>query len=411
MATFPTGVEIRNKKICIWFMFRGKRCREILKGWANTPANIKKAGNLRAMIVSEINLGEFDYHQRFPSSDKGHKTVTTVSVRSFAELCELWASVKETEITANTMRKTRFQLETLKHIINGDTPISTIRHSDILNYRKELLNGHTLYLSNPRSNKQGRTVRTVNNYISLLCSLLRFAHHSGFITGKPYEGIKKLQKGKIKPDPLTKQEFEALAKSEKGQSLNMWTFAFYSGVRHGEVAALAWEDINLENGIVHIRRNLNALGMFGPPKTDAGDRVISLLEPALEALKAQRALTALQPKTEIVYHHREYGAMEYQNLRFVFMPRMRKGKQKAHYSLSSIGSRFNAAVKRAGIRRRNPYHTRHTFACWLLSAGANPSFIASQMGHENAQMVYEVYAAWIEELNGDQVNMLNKKIL
>ncbi|CZZ71684.1 lambdoid prophage Rac integrase [Enterobacter hormaechei] len=150
--------------------------------------------------------------------------------------------------------------------------------------------------------------------------------------------------------------------------------------------------------------------MFVPPKTDAGDRVITLLKPALEALKAQRTLTSLQPKTEIVFHHREYGAMEYQNLRFVFMPRMRKGKQKDYYSLSSIGSRFNAAVKRAGIRRRNPYHTRHTFACWLLSAGANPSFIASQMGHENAQMVYEVYGAWIEEMNGEQVLMLNNKL-
>ncbi|WP_409072003.1 tyrosine-type recombinase/integrase, partial [Listeria monocytogenes] len=49
-----------------------------------------------------------------------------------------------------------------------------------------------------------------------------------------------------------------------------------------------------------------------------------------------------------------------------------------------MGARWNAAVKRAGIRRRNPYHTRHTFACWLLTAGANPAFIASQMGHETA---------------------------
>ena len=38
-----------------------------------------------------------------------------------------------------------------------------------------------------------------------------------------------------------------------------------------------------------------------PTKTDAGDRVITLLEPALEALKAQRTLTSLQPKTEIVF--------------------------------------------------------------------------------------------------------------
>jgi len=79
--------------------------------------------------------------------------------------------------------------------------------------------------------------------------------------------------------------------------------------------------------------------------------------------------------------------------------------------LSSIGTRWNSAVKRAGIRRRNPYHTRHTFACWLLSAGANPSFIANQMGHDNAQMVYEIYATWIEEMNNEQVAMLNSTLV
>jgi integrase len=43
----------------------------------------------------------------------------------------------------------------------------------------------------------------------------------------------------------------------------------------------------------------------------------------------------------------------------------------------------------------------------MLSAGANPTFIATQMGHENAQMVYDVYGSWIGELSGSQVDMLN----
>ncbi|EPF16596.1 Integrase [Cedecea davisae] len=198
--------------------------------------------------------------------------------------------------------------------------------------------------------------------------------------------------------------------AEKGQSQNLWRFAIYSGLRHGELAALAWEDIDLEAGTVTVCRNLTMIGTFGPPKTDAGYRKIKLLGVALEALKAQRELTALHPKTKIIFHHREYGRTETQFLHFVFMPRMCKGEQKPYCSVTSISARWNAAVKRAGIRRRNPYHTRHTYACWLLSAGATPSFIANQMGHENAQMVYEVYATWIEELSGDQVNMLNGRL-
>lgn len=59
------GVEIRGRYIRIWFMFRGKRCREILKGWEIINSNIKKVGNLRALIVYEINFGEFEYLRRF----------------------------------------------------------------------------------------------------------------------------------------------------------------------------------------------------------------------------------------------------------------------------------------------------------------------------------------------------------
>ncbi|EIR8436329.1 site-specific integrase, partial [Escherichia coli] len=56
---------------------------------------------------------------------------------------------------------------------------------------------------------------------------------------------------------------------------------------------------------------------------------------------------------------------------------------------------------------RKAYQSRHTYACWALSAGANPTFIASQMGHSSASMVYNVYGAWMPECSVTQVAMLN----
>jgi len=49
----------------------------VLRGWAATSGNIKKAGNLRASIVSEIQLGQFDYAERFPESKAIKKFTTT----------------------------------------------------------------------------------------------------------------------------------------------------------------------------------------------------------------------------------------------------------------------------------------------------------------------------------------------
>ena len=360
---------------------------------------------------SKISLGEFDYRVRFPDSSNVEVTATSSNIIiSFSELVKNWLENRRIELCANTYRKTGSQLKTLTKIVGAETLIRKITHNDVLKYRTELLEGQTMYSLELRTNKIGRSVRTVDNYVSLLCALLRFAHRSGFTSEKAFEGIKKLQKSKTKPDPLTRAEFDKLMRSNEEQRRNLWQFAVYSGLRHGELAALAWENIDLMAGTVNVKRNLNVLGMFGPPKTEAGIRTVALLQPAIDALVAQQELTGKYSKTEIVYYHREYGHTERQRVHFVFMPGIRNGEQKPYYSLSSIGNRWNSAVKRAGIRRRNPYHTRHTFACWLLAAGANPSFIANQMGHENAQMVYEVYATWIEEMNHEQVEMLNEKL-
>lgn len=50
------------------------------------------------------------------------------------------------------------------------------------------------------------------------------------------------------------------------------------------------------------------------------------------------------------------------------------------------------------------------YACWSLAAGANPNFIAKQMGHTDSQMIYRVYGSWMAENNQDQVSIINQKL-
>jgi integrase len=55
--------------------------------------------------------------------------------------------------------------------------------------------------------------------------------------------------------------------------------------------------------------------------------------------------------------------------------------------------------RRAGVRYRNPYQTRHTCASTLLSAGENPMWVAQQMGHADWAMIRKVYGRWIPEVD------------
>ncbi len=52
---------------------------------------------------------------------------------------------------------------------------------------------------------------------------------------------------------------------------------------------------------------------------------------------------------------------------------------------------------RGGVRYRNPYQCRHTFASALLTEGANPWYVAEQLGHADAQLVFTTYGKFIRE--------------
>jgi integrase len=51
-----------------------------------------------------------------------------------------------------------------------------------------------------------------------------------------------------------------------------------------------------------------------------------------------------------------------------------------------IRERWRRMLLIAGVRYRNPYQTRHTFASSLLMLGANPLYVATQLGHADTTM-------------------------
>ncbi|WP_273550636.1 hypothetical protein [Xenorhabdus sp. IM139775] len=55
------------------------------------------------------------------------------------------------------------------------------------------------------------------------------------------------------------------------------------------------------------------------------------------------------------------------------------------------------------------YQTAQTTTCWI-PAGANPSFIATQMGHVSSQMAHHVHGAWMNENSDDQIKLFNEKL-
>jgi len=65
-------------------------------------------------------------------------------------------------------------------------------------------------------------------------------------------------------------------------------------------------------------------------------------------------------------------------------------------------------IRRAEIRPRPPYQTRHTFACWTLTARSNLAFIANQMGYKDYSMLVNVCGRWIDTESSRELERISE---
>ncbi|MEU0965651.1 site-specific integrase [Streptomyces sp. NPDC005917] len=72
----------------------------------------------------------------------------------------------------------------------------------------------------------------------------------------------------------------------------LWLLLVSTGLRRGEALALTWEDIDLKNGQVRVRRNVQRIRrelIFGTPKTARSIRNVLLPKVCVRALTQHQA--------------------------------------------------------------------------------------------------------------------------
>lgn len=90
--------------------------------------------------------------------------------------------------------------------------------------------------------------------------------------------------------PLTSEQARVLMDAAKGDRYEaLYVLAVTTGLRRGELLGLKWEDIDLEAGVLRVRRALASdARTFVQPKTAKSRRGIRLNSGALEALREHR---------------------------------------------------------------------------------------------------------------------------
>jgi integrase len=356
-----------NSSIDIDFYYQGVRCRERIK-LAPTPANLKHVARLKALIEDDIARGTFDYTKHFPNSKRA-LTLSKIpgAAITIASALRYWLSGVESQISHTTYRDYELAIERVWVPVFGDRRLTELSRADLKKWVAQ----------------QSCGLKRIRNLLLPMRGMFEVALENDQILQNPFLGWTPRKheppRDSEDTDPFSKEEVAAILGACDGQIRNLFQFAFWTGLRTSELIALRWEDVDIDNCTITVRRAL-VRRRVKVPKTKAGRRTINLLEPALDALKNQRQYS--QPKNAEVFINprtHEPWTGDAQIRRTAWQP----------------------TLKRAGVRYRYPYQTRHTYASALLSAGENPLWVAATMGHKDWTMIMKVYGRWIPSMAPD----------
>jgi len=364
IRTYPSG----KKAIEIQFQFKGVQCKEILRGYDATESNLRYAVNLKGEIERKIRDNQFNYSDYFPQSKRARLFGHAITRKTIKELLKDWLIDIERNNPHSTYRcyKKSCDSTLIPHLGN-------IRASDLKpEHIRDMIRSKDVML------------KTIRNDLTPLHAVLEQAVIDNIIQSNPLDKIKvaKLVKhdkkrSEYEVDPFSLDEIEIFlntAKDIRSGWVNYFQFAFYTGLRTSELYGLKWDDVDWQNESVRIQRAI-VDRVEKVTKTESSKRDVDLMPMAFNALINQRPATSM--KSEYVFIN------------------PRSNKPIRDYQESARA--FKYVLKRSGLRVRNQYQTRHSYASNLLSGNENVLFVAKQMGHKDVQMVMRVYAKWIEQ--------------
>ena len=233
--------------------------------------------------------------------------------------------------------------------------------------------------------------------------------------------------------PISHEDYERLIeylKVKNPPAILPIQIAYYAGLRIGEVCGLTWQDINLEEQCLTIKRSIRYDGtkhknIIGPTKrkkvriVDFGNTLTEILKTARkEQLKSRMQYGELyhrnfykeaQDKNRVYYEYYHLDGTEeipvdYKEISFVCL---RPDGCLELPSTLSIACR-SVAKRLDGFENFHFHQLRHTYTSNLLSNGAAPKDVQELLGHSDVSTTMNVYAHSTRKAKRNSARLLDK---
>lgn len=242
-----------------------------------------------------------------------------------------------------------------------------------VNYLKKAVNPSFSQLQNFLTDMPLETIspKSLDQFISTIYAKSKFAaslyHRTlkaafnkaliwNYIQENPFNKIKSPKVTKSFPIYLTEVELILILNKTEDQLLkNIFTTAFFTGMRLNEILNMKWDWIDLSQNIITVKNSDDF-------KTKSKrERIIPIHQEVKSILQGYLSL-GIQHKNDLVFYR----------------------KKNIKLNGEFISKQFKAAVRAAEINNDIHFHSlRHSFASNLVQRGVNLYVVKELLGHEN----------------------------
>jgi integrase len=150
-----------------------------------------------------------------------------------------------------------------------------------------------------------------NHILKEIKCVFTYALHMGAIKNNPFTGYKMRRMPKKRKEALTHEEADRLILESKSRGHayhNIWLFTIALGLRRSELAGLQWIDVDFEQRLIYLRRQLIPREGLIPLLKDREERVVAIPLSIMPVLKELKLRSTSEFVIAIDCHHWRDGS-------------------------------------------------------------------------------------------------------
>ena len=339
------------------------------------------------------------------------------------DLFFLWKRLKR-GVEQSTMRGYVGMYENhVMHTLFGQRLVVEIKKSDVRAFYNSIIDRHIM---------QARSLETLHNCLK---QMFQLCIDDQLILLSPVDGaMDQINRAAQKKDKIPKNQ--AMTVKEQELFLNylnthpsehrwkrLFTCLLGSGMRIGELLALVWEDVDWDNNIINVEKNLTYYDHIGDEndgqtyfemhlcKTETSRRQVPLLSFVKAALLEEKEWQDQNNQ------HCKMPVDGFQN--FIFFNRFGKPHEPGY--MNRILNRLvrdcndelaDKSPEEDPIHHLSCHSFRHTFVTRMLEQGVSPLVVQAIVGHKDVQTTVSIYwevkkSYQLEQLGMEDINSEN----